>query len=147
MAQFWPFDMVKMTFRAIQFLIYWMFYDHFSARSLLAKLGCRAIQPKSFLSYIVNVIPKKLHAKKEKKLLKRFWDWPLPPLNLDRQKDGQLGIRKAPLPFGTAELKSSAAFWLAELKNYVFEKTQAVKVKSWQTDGQHIIRKVPLPFI
>ena len=25
---------------------------------------------------------KKLHAKKEKKLLKHFWDWPFPPLKL-----------------------------------------------------------------
>ena len=31
---------------------------------------------KSFIWYVVNVIPKKLHAKEEKKLLKRFWDWP-----------------------------------------------------------------------
>ena len=31
---------------------------------------------KSFLWYVVNVIPKKHHAK-EKKLLKRFWDWPI----------------------------------------------------------------------
>ena len=37
---------------------------------------------KSFLWYVGNVIPKKLHAKKEKKLLKRFWDWPFPPLKL-----------------------------------------------------------------
>ena len=36
---------------------------------------------KSFLWYVVNVIPKKPHAKKEKKLQKRFWDWPFPPVS------------------------------------------------------------------
>ena len=51
--------------------------------------------------------------KKEKKLLKRFWDWPFPPLKVDADADadadddGQVGIWKAPLPGGTAELKSS----------------------------------------
>ena len=60
---------------------------------------------KSFLCYVGNVIPKKLHAKKEKKLLKRFWDWPFPPLKVDADDDGQVGIWKAPLPDGTAELK------------------------------------------
>ena len=67
---------------------------------------------KSFLGYIINVIPKKLHAKIEKKLLKRFWDWPFPPLKVDAaadaddaDDDGQVGIWKAPLPGGTAELK------------------------------------------
>ena len=72
----------------------------------------RAIQPN--LSF--NIL-KKLHAKK-KKLLKRFWDWPLPPpprpLNLDGQTDRRTtdnssleklrclsaGGAKAPLPFG-----------------------------------------------
>ena len=37
------------------------------------------------------VTQKKLHAKKEEKLLKRFWDRPLPPQSwrTDRQTDGQ----------------------------------------------------------
>ena len=65
---------------------------------------------KSFLWYVVNVIPKKLHAKKEKKLLKRFWlALPPPPLKVDADDDddddGQVGIWKAPLPDGTAKLK------------------------------------------
>ena len=34
---------------------------------------------KSIFRYVIYVIPKKLHATKEKKLLKRFWDWALPP--------------------------------------------------------------------
>ena len=48
---------------------------------------------------------KKLHAKKKKKLLKRP-----PPLKVDADADdadGQVGIWKAPLPLGTAELKIS----------------------------------------
>ena len=47
--------------------------------------------------------------KKEKKLLKRFWDWPFPPLKVDADADadddGHVVIWKAPLPGGTAELK------------------------------------------
>ena len=35
----------------------------------------------------------KLHAKKEEKLLKRFWDRPLPPLNLDGRTDGRTDRR------------------------------------------------------
>ena len=39
---------------------------------------------------MIYVTQKKLHAKKEEKLLKRFWDRPLPPpLNLDGRTDGQ----------------------------------------------------------
>ena len=41
---------------------------------------------KSYLWYVVNVIPKKLQAKKEKKLRKRFWDWPFPPLKFIHAK-------------------------------------------------------------
>ena len=67
---------------------------------------------KSFLLYVVNVILKKLHAKKENKLLKRFWDWPFPPppspLKVDADADGRVGIWKAPLPGGTAELTRSS---------------------------------------
>ena len=67
------------------------------------KMTFRAIQP-NLPSYVIYVTPKKLHAKKEEKLLKRFWDRPLPPppsILLDRQRDdGQISIRKAPLPFG-----------------------------------------------
>ena len=64
----------------------------------------------SFLWYVVKCHPKKLHAKKEKKLLKRFWDWPFPPPPLkvdaaDADK-GQVSIWKAPLPDGTAELNT-----------------------------------------
>ena len=39
----------------------------------------RAIQTKSIFRYVIYVTPKKLHAKKEEKLLKRFRDRPLPP--------------------------------------------------------------------
>ena len=54
---------------------------------------------------------KNFHAKKEKKLLKRFWDWPSPPPPLKvsaaaDDDDGRVGISKAPLPDGTAELKN-----------------------------------------
>ena len=39
---------------------------------------------------MIYVAPKKVHAKKEEKLLKRFWDRPLPPSILtDRRTDGQ----------------------------------------------------------
>ena len=38
---------------------------------------------KSFLGYVVNVIPKKLHAKIEKKLLKRFSPLKLTPTKTD----------------------------------------------------------------
>ena len=39
---------------------------------------------------MIYVTQKKLHAKKEEKLLKRFWDRPLPPpLNLDGRTDRQ----------------------------------------------------------
>ena len=39
---------------------------------------------------MIYVAQKKLHAKKEEKLLKRFWDRPLPPSILtDGQTDGQ----------------------------------------------------------
>ena len=45
------------------------------------------------------VTPKKLHAKQEEKLLKRFWDRPLPPppppLNLDGQTDGRTTDKSA----------------------------------------------------
>ena len=34
---------------------------------------------KSIFRYVIYVTQKKLHAKKEEKLLKRFWDRPLPP--------------------------------------------------------------------
>ena len=60
----------------------------------------RPIQPNlSFDIYVIYVPPQKLHAKKEEKLLKRFWDRPLPSFNWQTD-DGQLGIRKALLPFG-----------------------------------------------
>ena len=54
--------------------------------------------------------------KKEKKLLKRFWDWPFPPLKVDDATDadaddGRVGIWKAPLPGGTAELKKRKSYW------------------------------------
>ena len=47
---------------------------------------------------MIYVAPKKLHAKKEEKLLKRFWDRPLPPSILtdrqtDRQTDGRTDRR------------------------------------------------------
>ena len=41
--------------------------------------------------------------KKKKKLLKNFWDWPLPPPSIltdGRTDGGQIGIKKAPLAFG-----------------------------------------------
>ena len=43
-----------------------------------------------------------------KKLLKRFWYLPFPPLKVDADADddGRVGIWKAPLPHGTAELKT-----------------------------------------
>jgi hypothetical protein len=60
---------------------------------------------------LINDVPTKFHAKKEKKLLKRFseigtFKEKLTPT--DGQTDGQVGIRKAPLPDGTAELKSAS---------------------------------------
>ena len=43
---------------------------------------------------MIYVTQKKLHAKKEEKLLKRFWDRPLPPpLNLDGRTDGRTDRR------------------------------------------------------
>jgi hypothetical protein len=52
---------------------------------------------------LIYDVPTKLHAKKEKKLLKRFSE-----IGTFKKKltptDGQVGIRKAPLPSGTAEL-------------------------------------------
>ena len=62
---------------------------------------------KSFLGYVVNVIPKKLHGKMEKRLLKRFWDWPYPKVDADAaDADGQVGICTAPLSGGTTELRT-----------------------------------------
>jgi hypothetical protein len=59
---------------------------------------------------LFNDVPSKLHVKKEKKLLKRFseigtFKEKLTPTD-GRADDGQVGIRKAPLPDGTAELKN-----------------------------------------
>ena len=45
-------------------------------------------------------------AKKEKKLLKRFWDWPFPPLKL------------TPTPTASRHLKSSAARWHSGAKKW-----------------------------
>ena len=49
---------------------------------------------------MIYVTPKKLHAKKEEKLLKRFWDRPLPPplspLNLDGRTMDKLVLDKRP---------------------------------------------------
>ena len=59
---------------------------------------------KSFLWYVVNVIPKTLHAKKE--VIETFLRLSLPPTKVDAADDGQVGIWKALLPLGTAELKS-----------------------------------------
>ena len=42
---------------------------------------------KSIFRYVIYVTQKKLHTKKEEKLLKRFWDRPPPPLNLDGRMD------------------------------------------------------------
>ena len=86
-GKIWPFWPRKITFRAIQ-------------QNLSFDMW--------FISCQRSFIPKK-----EEKLLKRFWDRPLPPspppppsILTDRQTDdGQLGIKKAPLPDGTAELK------------------------------------------
>ena len=50
---------------------------------------------KSIFRYVIYVAPKKLHAKKEEKLLKRFWDRPLPPpLNLDRRMTDKSVLEK-----------------------------------------------------
>ena len=77
----------------------------------LPRLACGGVRylPSliALLGYVVNVIPKKLHAKIEKKL---FGDWPFPPLKVDADDeaandDGRVGIWKGPLPGGTAELK------------------------------------------
>ena len=73
--------------------------------------NCYSDSTKSFLWYVVNVIL--IMPKKEKKLLRRFWDWPFPPpppLKVaaaadTTDDDGRVGIWKAPLPVGTAELK------------------------------------------
>jgi hypothetical protein len=51
---------------------------------------------------LINDVPKKLHAKKEKKLLKHFFS-------------SEIGIRKAPLPSGTAELKSCPSPYILAL--------------------------------
>ena len=87
-------------------------------------------------------MPKKLHTKKEEKLLKRFWDRP-PPLNLDGHTDGQtddgkLGIRIAPLPDGTAELK---IYWKTHIQptiytykpNYCFHIHNTIYNCQWDT--------------
>ena len=62
--------------------------------------------------------------KKKKKLLRRFWDWPFLPLKVDTadddaDDDGQVGIWKAPLPLGTAELKVQKV--CHDVKNYVMK--------------------------
>ena len=67
---------------------------------------------KSLLWYVVNVIPQKLHAKKEKQLLKRFWDWPflsLSPLKVDAADadDGRVGLWKAPMTWWPHDLMTS----------------------------------------
>ena len=71
---------------------------------------------KSISWQFIKGTPMKLHAKNEKKLLKRFWEigtfkqklTPTTDGRTDdrRTDDGQVGIRKAPLPDGKAELKS-----------------------------------------
>ena len=56
--------------------------------------------------------------KKEKKLLRRFWDCPPPPLKVDdatAADDGRVWIWKAPLPGGTAELKNIIANTLKQI--------------------------------
>ena len=58
---------------------------------------------KYIFRHVIYVIPKKLHAKKEKKVTEVFLRLTPPPLNIDGQTDRltddrQLGIRKATLP-------------------------------------------------
>ena len=66
----------------------------------------RAIQPNSSYDMLLLSPQRSIMHKKRK----GYWsvsEIGNSPLNLDGQTDdGQLGIRKAPLPFGTAELKS-----------------------------------------
>ena len=50
----------------------------------------------SLVRYVIYVTPKKLHAKKEEKLLKRFRDRPLPH-NLDGRTDGRTDDRQSAL--------------------------------------------------
>ena len=49
---------MKIWSNHIQILIwfYWMFYDHFSARSLLAKLGRQTIFRRTYISLFINQI-------------------------------------------------------------------------------------------
>ena len=62
---------------------------------------------KSCLLYVVNVILKKRHAKKREKVTEAFLSLALPPpLKVDADDDGRVGIWKAPLPDGTVELES-----------------------------------------
>ena len=59
-------------------------------------------------------------AKKEKKFTEAFLRLALPPLKVDADADddGQVGIWKAPLPGGTAELKIQKLKFFKNEKNF-----------------------------
>ena len=76
--------------------------------------------------------------KKEKKLLKRFWDWPFPPppLKVDADDDGRVGIWIAPLPDGTAELKSQ------RVRHGVKNIIMTSKISPWRQQVCHDVKNM-----
>ena len=75
---------------------------------------------KSIFWYVIYFTQKKLHAKKEEKLLKRFWDIPLPPppppsILTDGRTDGRTDGGRCnisrPRAYGAAGDKNYSKFW------------------------------------